>query len=75
MVDDYLSFEEVRGVLIRGNAQLISEGKLHEIGRDLIYKKYPKYKEAFPIEEDGPNKYILVITPSKVSSWGIEKGK
>ena len=45
VVDDLLSFEEFRGVLVSGKAELISSGKSHEIGRDLLYSKYPKYEE------------------------------
>lgn len=71
VVDDLLSFEKFRAVLVSGKAELISRGKLHQIGRDLIYKKYPKYQESYPIEEGGWSKYILVITPTKVISWGL----
>ena len=71
VVDDYLSWEKIRAVLISGKAELITRGKLHQIGRDLLYKKYPKYQKDYPIEEGGSNKYILVITPTKVISWGL----
>ncbi len=71
VVDDVPTFEKFRGVLISGKAELISSGKLHEIGRDLIYEKYPRYEKDYPIREDGENKYILVITPIKVRSWGL----
>jgi len=70
VVDDLLSFEEFRGVLVSGKAELISSSKLHEIGQDLIYRKYPKYQEQYPIQEGGWSKYILVITPTKIRSWG-----
>ncbi len=70
VVDDLLSFEDFRGVLVSGKAELISNGKFHEIGRDLIYSKYPKFQEQYPIHEGGSNKYILVITPTKIRSWG-----
>jgi len=69
VVDDFPSWEKIRGVLVRGKAELISKGKLHQIGRDLIYKKYPKYQESYPIQEGSG--YILVITPTKVKSWGL----
>lgn len=69
VADDYLSWEKIRGVLVSGKAELISRGKLHRIGRDLIYKKYPKYQEDYPIQEGSG--YILVITPTKVISWGL----
>ena len=77
VVDDYLPWEDarsagkVRGVLVSGKAELISRGKLHQIGRDLIYKKYPGYEESYPIQEGGWSEYILVINPTKVISWGL----
>lgn len=70
VVDDAPTFDTFRGVLITGKAELISDGKLHEIGKKLLYKKYPKYEEQYPIEEAGWSKYILVITPSKIQNWG-----
>ena len=74
LVDDLLSFEDFRGVLVNGEAELISSGSHHEIARDLIYKKYPKYEEQYPIQEEGWSKYILVISLTKISSWGpLEK--
>lgn len=48
-------------------AGLISTGRLHQIGRDLIYREYPKWEETYPIEEGGSNKCTIVITPTKVS--------
>ena len=71
VVDDLLSFEEFRGVIVSGKAELISCGKFHEIGRDLIYSKYPKYQKQYPIQEGGWSNHILVITPTKVRSWGL----
>lgn len=70
VIDDVPNFEDFRGVLVSGEAELISSGKLHETGRDLLYGKYPKYQEQYPIQEGGFSKYILVITPTKISSWG-----
>jgi PPOX class F420-dependent enzyme/OxyR family protein len=44
LVDDASPWGEedvfIRGVLMWGNAELISSGKLHEKGRDLIEEKY-----------------------------------
>ncbi len=80
VVDDYLGHImeiRIRGVSVIGKAELISSGKLHEIGRDLIYRKYPPDKMVDPQEEEwgdlilGWSKYILVITPTKVRSWGL----
>ncbi|MHA2089869.1 MAG: pyridoxamine 5'-phosphate oxidase family protein [Candidatus Kariarchaeaceae archaeon] len=70
VVDDILSFEEFRGVLVSGEAELISSSKFHEIGRNLLYSKYPKFQEQYPIQEGGFSKYILIITPTKILSWG-----
>lgn len=70
VIDDVPTFDDFRGVLVSGKAELISSGKFHEIGRDLLYKKYPKYEKQYPIQEDGWSKYILVITPTKINSWG-----
>ena len=61
----------IRGVLVSGKAVLISSGELHEKGRDLIEEKYPGYGELWGVREDGWSKYILVITPNKVHSWGL----
>ena len=70
VVDDCPTWETFRGVLISGKAELMLKGKSREIGRDLIYTKYPKYKEQYSIDEGVWSKYILVITPTKISSWG-----
>jgi PPOX class F420-dependent enzyme/OxyR family protein len=71
VVDDSPRWQVIRGVSVSGKAELISSGKLHETGRDLIYEKYPRYEKDYPIREGGYSKYILVITPIKVSSWGL----
>jgi pyridoxamine 5'-phosphate oxidase family protein len=71
VVDEVISWGHARGVLVRGEAKLISRGKLHQIGRDLIYQKYPKYREDYPIQEGGWSQYVLVITPTKVVSWNF----
>jgi nitroimidazol reductase NimA-like FMN-containing flavoprotein (pyridoxamine 5'-phosphate oxidase superfamily) len=79
VVDDFTSGEEcwgcaksIRGVMMSGKAELISKGKIHQIGRDLIYKKYPKYQETYPIKEGGWSRHILVITPTNVKSRGLQ---
>ena len=70
VVDDAPTWETFRGVLISGKAELISSGKFHEIGRDLIYRKYPKFEEDYPIQEGSLTNLILVITPTKIINWG-----
>ncbi len=81
VVDDYLGNimeNRTRGVSVSGKAELISSGKLHETGRDLINEKYPpdQLRTSVPMEEWGDrmldwSKYILVITLTKVRSWGL----
>jgi len=76
VVDDAPPFdgtaEGLHYVLISGKAELISSGKLHEKGRALIEEKFPGYEEKFGVREDGWSKYILVITPTKVSNMGLK---
>jgi pyridoxamine 5'-phosphate oxidase family protein len=64
--------EGIRGVLVSGEAELVSNGVLHENGRVLIEEKYPGYEELWGVREDGWSKYILVITPYNVRSWGLK---
>jgi PPOX class F420-dependent enzyme/OxyR family protein len=59
-----------RGVSVSGEAELISSGKIHETGRDLFHEWFPFWEEIL-VQEDGWSKYILVITPTKVRSWGL----
>jgi len=60
----------IRGVSVNGKAKLISSGKLHEKGRDIFREWFPFWEEIL-VREDGWSKYILVITPTKVRSWGL----
>jgi nitroimidazol reductase NimA-like FMN-containing flavoprotein (pyridoxamine 5'-phosphate oxidase superfamily) len=77
VVDDFVgNFIEgkfkIRGVSVSGKAELISSGKVWETGRDLFYEWFPWIvTEWGGITEDGWSKYILVITPTKVRSWGL----
>ena len=75
VVDDFPPWDGtaagLRQVLISGRAELISEGELHAKAIDLIEEKFPGYDENWGVREDGWSKYILVITPTKVSSWGL----
>jgi len=73
VVDDFIppmSEARIRGVSVSGRAELISSGKLHETGRGLFYEWYPWWEGKYPIQEGGLGN-ILVITPIKVSSWGL----
>jgi nitroimidazol reductase NimA-like FMN-containing flavoprotein (pyridoxamine 5'-phosphate oxidase superfamily) len=68
-VDEFNSWEDYRGMMVSGKAEFVARGKLHQIGRDLIYKKYPKWEEEYPIQEGSD--HVLVITPTKVVSWNL----
>ena len=76
VVDDFPPWdgtgEGIREVLISGKAELISSGELYEKGKILIEEKFPGYEENWGIREDGWSKYILVITPIKVKSFGLD---
>ena len=74
VVDDFIPpmrEGKIRGVSVSGKAELVSSGKLHETGRDLFYEWFPWFEEDWGVREDGWSKYILVITPIKISSWGL----
>jgi nitroimidazol reductase NimA-like FMN-containing flavoprotein (pyridoxamine 5'-phosphate oxidase superfamily) len=73
VVDDFIGdWKEgkTRGVSVSGKGELISSGKAWETGRDLFYEWCPWWKDWL-VREDGWSKYILVITPTKVRSWGL----
>jgi pyridoxamine 5'-phosphate oxidase family protein len=63
LVDDASPWGEddvfIRGVLVSGEAELVSSGVFHGNG-------------LYGVREDGWSKYILVITPTKVQSWGLK---
>jgi nitroimidazol reductase NimA-like FMN-containing flavoprotein (pyridoxamine 5'-phosphate oxidase superfamily) len=77
LVDDFvgdigkMSEVKIRGVSVSGKAELISSGELHDKARDIYNEWLPWYEEVAGIREDGWSKYILVITPTKVRSWGL----
>jgi nitroimidazol reductase NimA-like FMN-containing flavoprotein (pyridoxamine 5'-phosphate oxidase superfamily) len=61
---------KIRGVSVSGKAELISSGKVWNTGRDLFREWFPFWEEIL-VQEDGWSKYILIITPTKVRSWGL----
>jgi len=70
VADEYLSWEKNRGVIIQGFAEILESGKEYELGRRLIYGKYPKWEHEYPIIEG--EEILLAIIPKKVLSWGLE---
>ena len=77
VVDDFPPWDGtgagLRQVLISGRAELVSSGELHEKGKMRIEEKFPGYEKNWGVREDGWSKYILVITPIKVHSWGLNQ--
>jgi len=75
VVDDFIGpWKEgkIRGVSVSGKAELVSSGKVWETGRDIFYEWFSLLVEEWGgFTEDGWSKYILVITPTKVRSWGL----
>jgi len=69
-VDEYFSWEKNRGIIVQGVAEILEDGKTYELGRKLIYTKYPKWEQEYPIIEG--KEVLLAITPEKVLSWGLE---
>jgi nitroimidazol reductase NimA-like FMN-containing flavoprotein (pyridoxamine 5'-phosphate oxidase superfamily) len=63
--------EEISGVLVWGKAELVSDGEFHAKGKERIEEKFPGYEENWGVREDGWSKYILVVIPTKIQSWGL----
>lgn len=70
VADEYLSWEKNRGVIVQGVAKVLEGGEEYELGRRLIYGKYPKWEQEYPIIEG--EEILLAIIPKKVLSWGLE---
>jgi len=70
VADEYLSWEKNRGVIVQGVAKVLEKGEEYELGRRLIYGKYPKWEQEYPII--GGEEILLAIIPKKVLSWGLE---
>jgi len=68
--DEYLSWEKNRGIIVQGVAEILEKGRTYELGRELIYAKYPKWEQEYPIVEG--EEVLLAIIPKKVLSWGLE---
>ena len=70
VADEYLSWEKNRGIIVQGVAEILERGEEYELGRRLIYGKYPKWEQEYPIIEG--EEILLAIIPKKVLSWGLE---
>jgi len=70
VVDEYLSWEKNRGVIVLGLAGVLEDGEEYDLGRKLIYGKYPKWEKEYPIIQG--EEILLAIIPKKVLSWELE---
>jgi PPOX class probable F420-dependent enzyme len=57
----------LRGVALIGRAEVFDRGPVFERGRRLLYRKYPQYARAAPLEPG--DSVIIRITPLHVVSW------
>lgn len=69
VVDEYLGWGSFRGIMIQGHVEIVEGGKDFVAGRTLIYKKYPRWKETYPIVEG--EDILLAVVPEKVIRWGL----
>ena len=70
IIDQYFEdWSKLKGILIQGEAELLERGPEFTKSRDLLHKKFLKYKEM-PIKED--ECLIVKIKPSRVSRWGFK---
>lgn len=68
--DDYSeSWSYLRGILIQGEARIISKGTAFHKPRRLLYQKYPQYEKEAPIKEG--KTVIVEVIPQNVLSWGL----
>jgi len=70
VVDEYLSWEKNRGIIVLGVAEVLEGEGEYDLGRKLVYGKYPKWEKEYPIIEG--EEILLAIIPKKVLSWGLE---
>ena len=70
VVDDYTDvWAHLRGLLVQGQAQLLSHGPEFRRIRKLLYRKFPRYEEEAHLEAD--DAAIVRIIPKKAVSWGL----
>jgi nitroimidazol reductase NimA-like FMN-containing flavoprotein (pyridoxamine 5'-phosphate oxidase superfamily) len=68
--DDYTEiWSNLRGILIQGEATIISKRAEFRKLRKLLYQKYPQYERNAPIEE-GKTVFVEVI-PQHIVKWGL----
>lgn len=70
VVDDWISWEKYRAVFIQGIAKILGKGGDYDEGKRLLYGKYPKFEEEYPII-DG-KEVLIQILPSKILNLGLD---
>ena len=61
----------LRGVMVEGTVRLLRRGREFRKIRTLLYEKYPQYPDEAELEES--DDIIVEVTPTHVSSWGLEE--
>lgn len=70
VVDRYSeSWGRLRGVAIAGRAEVFGQGPVFELGRRLLYRKYPQYERQAAL--DPSDSVVVRVTPTHVMSWGV----
>jgi PPOX class probable F420-dependent enzyme len=69
IIDEYFDdWSKLKGLLIYGEAQILKSGEEYRLGRELLYEKYPQFKNI-PIEEG--RTALIRVKPAKIVSWGL----
>ncbi len=70
LVDEYSEdWNRLKGLMIKGKAEIVKGGKNFEDGKVILYKKYSQYEKEAPIKE-GQN-VIIKVKPRDIVSWGL----
>jgi PPOX class probable F420-dependent enzyme len=70
VVDRYSeSWGRLRGVAVAGRAEVFGRGPVFELGRRLLYRKYPQYEKEAAL--DPSDSVVVRVTPTHVMSWGV----
>jgi PPOX class probable F420-dependent enzyme len=63
------SWGRLRGVSLRGRADVFGRGPEFELGRRLLYRKYRQYETQAAL--DPSDSVVVRVTPTHVMSWGV----
>ena len=69
VIDEYdEDWSRLRGVLIQGHAEILTEGAEFERGANLLLAKYPQYRRMGLATDTGT---MVKITPGRISHWSF----